>query len=66
MMAALRADAEVLLIFLHEHHLGAAGAFQPQRIGAGVLFGGERERVADAIEPAHVRAPLMAVAREAT
>src|SRR3546814_6949067 len=51
-MVAARADVEIILPFLDEHHLLALAAFVPEVVG-GVALGPEGQRVADAVEPAH-------------
>src|SRR3546814_7675033 len=53
MMVAARADGKIVLPFLDEDHLGAGGAFVPQRFGGGFLLRHEGQRVADAVDPAH-------------
>jgi hypothetical protein len=52
MMLALRADRQVRLIFLGEHHLLAGRAFVPQIVRR-IALGDERDLLADAVEPAH-------------
>src|SRR6478736_2252230 len=58
-MLAARADVEVRLVFAGEQHLAAARALDPQVLGGFALVA-ERERIADAGEPAHARASLRA------
>src|SRR3546814_4540042 len=53
MMVAARADGKIVLPFLDEDHLGAGGAFVPQRFGGGFLLRHEGQRVAAAVDPAH-------------
>src|SRR3546814_2752154 len=65
-MVAARADAEIILPFLDEDHLLALAALVPQMV-RGIALRGERQGVADAVEPAHAAvsfAPWIASARE--
>src|SRR3546814_3282305 len=50
-MVAARADAEIILPFLDEDHLLALAALVPQMV-RGIALRGERQGVADAVEPA--------------
>src|SRR3546814_5783146 len=64
-MVAARADAEIILPFLDEDHLLALAALVPQMV-RGIALRGERQGVADAVEPAHAAvsfAPWIASAR---
>ena len=53
-MVAAGADVAILAIFLREHHLLTARAFDPE-ILVGRALGQERDVVADAGEPVHAR-----------
>src|SRR3546814_19065341 len=64
-MVAARADAEIIRPFLDEDHLLALAALVPQMV-RGIALRGERQGVADAVEPAHAAvsfAPWIASAR---
>src|SRR5690606_27995887 len=56
-MVAARADVEIVLPLLDEHHLLALAAFVPEIVG-GVALGPEGQGVADAVEPAHAAISL--------
>src|SRR3546814_1281004 len=64
-MVAARADVQIVLPLLDEHHLLALAAFVPEVVG-GIALRGEGQGGADAVEPAHAAisfAPWIASAR---
>src|SRR3546814_10871426 len=64
-MVAARADVQIVLPLLDEHHLLALAAFVPEVVG-GIALRGEGQGVAEAVDPAHAAisfAPWIASAR---